>query len=161
MKAGAIHWSIGPGPDLHGFMAVPDAARGKQPAVLLIGGPETSGENLRDMTFAAAQAGFVACAPTPARSTALVADMRGTAQWLAANRYATGRVAAIGLGTGTPVALALAREQAIAAAILFGPVDPPLSIPTLALIPSGDDRWLAPGDAVQWFPRLDGNVDPS
>jgi dienelactone hydrolase len=94
-KIGAIHWP-GPGYDLHGYMAIPAKAHGPQPAILVLpdGGADTFALGLTD---ALAVAGFVSCAPTTALS---FEEVIATLHWLATNAYATGKVAAIGVGAG-------------------------------------------------------------
>lgn len=94
-KVGAIRWP-GPGHDLHGFMAIPAKAHGRQPAVLVL--PDTGADRFAlDLTDALALAGFVACvAKDPLSLDEALASLR----WLGTNAYATGKVAVIGLGAG-------------------------------------------------------------
>lgn len=131
-KVGAIRWP-GPGHDLHGFMAIPAKAHGRQPAVLIV--PDTSGADqfALAMTDALALAGFVACIP---KALASIDDALATVRWLGTNRYSTGKIAAIGLGRGGEMVRQIdgMAESGLAAAILFGA--PPLTQPeprTLAL----------------------------
>ena len=143
VKSSAIHWPVDGTGDVHGFMAVPDRARGRQPAVLIVGDLDTSGDLLRATTIATAQAGFVACAPTHVAGAipgaALAIELRGSARWLATNRYATGRIGAIGFGAGADLCAQLAAAGQVSAAILFGARGP---IPNGAALLSfeADDR---------------------
>ena len=136
-KVGAIRWP-GPGYELHGYMAVPAKAHGPQPAVLVI--PDTSGADqfALGLTDALARAGFVACLP---RALASPEEAVATLRWLASNRYATGKVGAIGFGWGDGLVaqLAAAPEPGLSCGILLGAGDQPaqggapvLRLPALA-----------------------------
>jgi len=131
-KVGAIHWP-GPGHDLHGFMAIPAKAHGRQPAVLVV--PDISGADsfALSLTDALALAGFVACIP---RTFPSIDEALATVHWLSTNLYSTGKVAAIGLGQGGEMVRQIggAPQGQLAAAILFGtaPLAQP-EPPTLAL----------------------------
>jgi dienelactone hydrolase len=94
-KVGAIRWP-GPGHDLHGYMAIPAKARGRQPAVLVL--PDAGADRFAlDLTDALALAGFVACvAKDPLSLDEALASLR----WLGTNAYSTGKVAAVGAGAG-------------------------------------------------------------
>jgi len=113
-KIGAIRWP-GPGYDLHGYMAIPAKARGRQPAVLVLpdGGADTFALGLTD---ALAVAGFVTCAPKTALS---VEEADATLHWLATNAYATGRVAAVGLGAGAALVEHVAAEGSLSCGVLY------------------------------------------
>jgi carboxymethylenebutenolidase len=117
-KIGRIRWP-GPEGDLHGFMAIPGAAHGKQPAVLVVHDARTVDAYGAAMADSLAQAGYVACVPTTLSS---LEDGRATVRWLATNAYSTGRVAAVGLGWGGAMVerLAAAPDSALACAITFG-----------------------------------------
>jgi len=94
-KVGAIRWP-GPGHELHGYMAIPARAHGRQPAVLVL--PDAGADHfVLGLTDALALAGFVACvAKEPLSLDESLASLR----WLATNAYATGKVAAVGVGAG-------------------------------------------------------------
>lgn len=131
-KVGAIRWP-GPGYELHGFMAVPARARGPQPAILVI--PDRSGADrfALGLTDALAQAGFVTCLPS---ALASLDEGVATVGWLATNRYATGKVGAVGLGWGADLVRQVGdvSDSKVTAAVLFGAA--PLSqaqTPTLSL----------------------------
>jgi len=117
-KVGAIRWP-GPGHDLHGFMAIPAKAHGRQPAVLVV--PDTTGADRFALGLAdsLALAGFVACVP---RALASLDDALATVRWLATNRYATGKVAAIGLGWGAELTdrIVGSSPALLAAGVTFG-----------------------------------------
>lgn len=94
-KVGAIRWP-GPGHDLHGYMAIPAKAHGRQPAVLVL--PDAGADRfVLGLTDALALAGFVACV---ARDPLSLDEARASLRWLGTNAYATGKVAAVGLGAG-------------------------------------------------------------
>lgn len=131
-KVAAIRWP-GPGHDLHGFMAIPAKAHGRQPAVLVV--PDASGADqfALAMTDALALAGFVTCIPKTLPS---IDDAVATVRWLGTNRYSTGKVAAIGLGSGGELVRQIggAAQSGLAAAILFGaPLLAQSELPTLTL----------------------------
>jgi len=113
-KIGAIRWP-GPGYDLHGYMAIPAKARGRQPAVLVLpdGGADTFALGLTD---ALAVAGFVTCAAKTALS---FNEANATLHWLATNAYATGRVAAVGLGAGAALVERIAAGDSLSCGVLY------------------------------------------
>lgn len=117
-KIGAIRWP-GVAGYLHGFMAIPAKAHGRQPAVLVI--PETSNVDrfALSLTDTLALAGFVACVPKLLPSPD---DAQTTLRWLATNRYATGKVAAIGFGPGAELINRIADDpqHLLAAGVTFG-----------------------------------------
>jgi len=117
-KVGAIRWP-GPGYELHGYMAVPARAHGPQPAVLVV--PDTSGTDrfALGLADALAQAGFVTCIPA---ALASLDEGLATTRWLATNRYATGKVGAVGIGWGAALVgqMAGAPDAQLACAVLFG-----------------------------------------
>lgn len=117
-KIGAIHWPGAHG-DVHGYMAVPAGAQGRQPAVLIV--PDHSGADrfALGLVDALAGAGFVTCI---ARSFPSTEDVVATVRWLAGNRYATGKVAAIGLGWGCELVerVRAAAPGELAGAVLVG-----------------------------------------
>ncbi len=116
----AIRWPVSPTRELHGYMAIPAKARGRQPAVLVIGGRDTPDPFARQLVRSIAQTGFVACTANAAAIMAdtLADDMRATALWLANGRYGTGRVGAIGLDGGVRATRVLAGT--LSAAVTFG-----------------------------------------
>lgn len=131
-KVGAIRWP-GPGYELHGFMAVPAKAHGPQPAVLVV--PDTTGVDkfALGLTDALARAGFVTCIPA---SLASLDEGVATVRWLATNRYATGKVGAVGTGWGAALVgqMAGAPDAQLACAVLFGGrPGAAASVPLLAL----------------------------
>lgn len=151
VNATAIRWPVGSGRELHGYMAIPARARGRQPAVLVIVGRDTPDLRARELVRGVAQAGFVACTVNGASILPenFTNDLRATARWLANGRYGTGRIGAIGLSGGIAATLALAGDRTIAAAVTFGEADaPPEGAPLLAFRPAGTG-WgpLTPRDA--------------
>ena len=147
VKSSAIHWPVEGIAEVHGFMAVPDRARGRQPAVLIVGDRGTEGDLLRATTIAVAQAGFVGCAPTHGAGTltdaAITTELKGSARWLATNRYATGSVGAIGFGAGADLCAQLAANGDVAAAILFGARRPVGGPALLSFEVDGSGGWHA------------------
>jgi carboxymethylenebutenolidase len=146
-----IHWAVGNGRELHGYMAIPAKARGRQPAVLVIGTPDGFA---RDLVKSVAQAGFVACTVNAAALTPdrLADDMRATAGWLANGRYGTGRVGAVGIDKGVDPVTALAASGAITAAVTFGDVLPATSTLVLSYRREGSG-WVSPTEpdkAADW-----------
>jgi dienelactone hydrolase len=95
-RIGKVRWP-GPGHDLHGYMAVPPKAHGPQPAVLVIHDPDGADTSAAGMADSLAEAGFVACTPA---ALASLEDGIATVRYLATNAYATGKVAAVGIGWG-------------------------------------------------------------
>ncbi|WP_404711663.1 hypothetical protein [Sphingomonas sp. MMS24-J13] len=150
----AVHWPIGEGRELHGYMAIPARARGRQPAVLVIGGLDAPDSFARALAKSVAQAGFVACTvnratTTPAR---LTDDMRATAAWLANGRYGTGRVGAIGVAGGVDTVIALAATKTVTAAVTFGDTLTVVDTPILAYRRAGSG-WVSPvdpGEPADW-----------
>jgi len=145
-KVGAIRWP-GPGHDLHGFMAIPAKAHGRQPAVLVL--PDAGADRFAlDLTDALALAGFVACVAKDALS---LEEALASLRWLGSNAYATGNVAAVGTGAGAALIerIAAAAGNPLTCAIAFdgglaGPDSPVLHLPPLtAEIPATDyaARW--------------------
>jgi len=133
-KVGAIRWP-GPGYELHGFMAVPAKAHGPQPAVLVV--PDTSGADrfALGLTDALAQAGFVTCIPS---ALASLDEGLATVRWLATNRYATGKVGAVGIGWGAAMVdqMAGGTEPALACGVTFRDgAAATTNVPLLALPP--------------------------
>ena len=134
-KVGAIRWP-GPGYELHGYMAVPAEAHGPQPAVLVL--PDTSGADrfALGLTDALAQAGFVTCIPS---ALASIEEGLATVRWLATNRYATGKVGAVGIGWGAALLgqIVAVPDSELACGVAFGGDNlagamPLLSLPALA-----------------------------
>ena len=117
-KVGAIRWP-GPEHDLHGFMAIPAKAHGRQPAVLVVPDSDGADRFALSLTDWLALAGFVTCIPKTLTS---LDDALATVRWLATNRYATGKVAAIGLGRGGELIdrIAVSPEASLAAGVTFG-----------------------------------------
>lgn len=127
-KTANIHWP-GPAGELHGYMAIPAKARGRQPAVMVVhdaGGADTFTRGLTDQL---AQAGFVTCQPNRLAS---LEDAAATVKWLATNAYATGKVGAIGIGWGGALVERVAASQPLlTAGVVFGAQDSvPIDRPT-------------------------------
>ncbi len=135
-KVGAIRWP-GPAGDIHGYMAVPASARGRQPAVLVITDRGDVDRFALGLVDALAGAGFVTCI---AKALASLEEASATVRWLATNAYATGKVAVIGIGWGGELAerVAAAVDPPLAAAITFGTSsDTEGAVPALRLAPVG------------------------
>ena len=117
-KIGAIHWP-GPGYELHGYMAIPASAHGPQPAVLVVHDSNGTDEFALGLTDALALAGYVACAP---KKLASLDEGVTTVRWLATNAYATGKVAALGLGWGGALVerIAAAPGSLLTCGVAFG-----------------------------------------
>jgi dienelactone hydrolase len=132
-KVGAIRWP-GPGYELHGFMAVPAQAHGPQPAVLVVHDTTGADKFALGLTDALAQAGFVTCIP---RALASLDEGVATVRWLATNRYATGKVGAVGIGWGGALVerIATAPDSLLSCGVAFGSGDDaaPGSVPLLNL----------------------------
>ena len=113
-------------------MAIPAAAHGAQPAVLVI--HDVGGSDAFTHAFAdrLASAGFVACAPNRIES---LDEAAATIRWLAINAYATGKVGAIGLGWGSELVerIALSPKSFLTAGITFGGSPVRTAIPLLQL----------------------------
>jgi len=135
-KAAFIHWQ-GPGHALHGFMAIPDKAHGRQPAVLVLG---QSDEYARAIAIWVATVGFVACWPKSLDTV----DLLATIDWLATNTYGTGKVAAMLLGAGGDRLSALAPS--LACAIMIGVPGADARLPILRIDRLATD---APHDYAQ------------
>jgi hypothetical protein len=147
----AIHWPIGGGREMHGFMAISARARGRQPAILVIGTPDSFA---RDLVKSVAQAGFVACTTNAAALSRdrLADDMRATVGWLANGRYGTGRVGAVGVAGGVETVMALAASGSIAAAVTFGDTLPAEAAHILSYAREGAG-WSSraePGKPADW-----------
>jgi carboxymethylenebutenolidase len=133
---------------MHGYMAIPAKAHGRQPAVMVVHGTSGLDDYTRDLARRIALAGFVTCAPdflsmlggsTPdavkAQATIdrldfhqTVADAVATIRWLGSNRYATGKVGALGFfwGGGLVNRIAIASGPALTAAVsYYGPAPDP------------------------------------
>jgi dienelactone hydrolase len=147
-KVGAIRWP-GPGYELHGYMAVPAKAHGPQPAVLVL--PDTSGADrfALGLTDALAQAGFVTCIPS-----ALASPDEGfaTVRWLATNRYATGKVGAVGIGWGADLLgrIVAAPDSQLACGVAFGGNNLAGAMPLLSLPPLAAATDPATYNAAWW-----------
>jgi dienelactone hydrolase len=132
-KIGAIYWP-GPGHDLHGFMAIPGKAQGPQPAVLVLPGASGADQFARALADALAVAGFVTCLPkTPLSAEEAIA----TLHWLATNRYATGKVAVVGVGEGSSLVdrLSASSDAQLSCGVIFGGAAeaPETAVPILRL----------------------------
>jgi len=134
-KVGAIRWP-GPGYELHGYMAVPAEAHGPQPAVLVIPDAGDADQFALGLTDALARAGFVTCIP---RALASIDEVMATFHWLQANRYATGKVGAVGIGWGAALLgqIVAVPDSELACGVAFGGDNlagamPLLSLPALA-----------------------------
>jgi len=129
-KVGAIRWS-GPGHDLHGYMAIPAKAHGPQPAILVI--PDGAADTFAlGLTDALALAGFVACV---AKAPLSFDEAAATLRWLGTNRYATGRVGAVGVGAGAAIAQRIAATGLLECAVLFDGIEGKAEEPNLLHLP--------------------------
>ncbi len=130
-KIGAIRWP-GPGYELHGYMAVPGNAHGPQPAVLVIPDDGEPDPFTLGLTDALARAGFVTCVP---RGLAGIDEATATLRWLATNRYATGKVGAVGIGGGIGLVgeIAALPDAQVSCGVLFGGEAQAGSVPLLSL----------------------------
>lgn len=133
-KIGAIHWP-GPGYELHGYMAIPAKAHGPQPAVMVVHDAGGADQFALGLTDALALAGYVACAP---RKLASLDEGVATVRWLATNAYATGKVAAVGLGWGGALVerIAAAPGTLLSCGVAFGNTEPEMAdnaVPILRL----------------------------
>lgn len=134
-KVGAIRWP-GPGYELHGYMAVPAEAHGPQPAVLVIPDAGDADQFALGLTDALARAGFVTCIP---RALASIDEVMATFHWLQANRYATGKVGAVGIGWGIGMVeqAAAQPESPMTCGVVFGAgAQTPASGPPLLRLPA-------------------------
>lgn len=138
---GAVYWPGADGRTVHGFMAVPARARGRQPAVIVLGDGTRDDPIARYMLERLATAGLVACAPTriadggAVEAAHALADARATLRWLGTNRYATGRVGVLGFGRGAALAARLAGDDtAPAGVVIFGGVSPGTTSPAIPLL---------------------------
>lgn len=160
-KVGAIRWP-GPGYELHGYMAVPAKAHGPQPAVLVL--PDTSGADTfaLGLTDALAQAGFVTCLP---RALASLDEALASASWLATNRYATGKVGAVGIGWGAGLLgqMLTAPDPQLACGVSFGDADASGSVPLLRLpvLAASTDPATYAASWQQAIGFLAGNLRPT
>ncbi|UAK23995.1 dienelactone hydrolase family protein [Sphingomonas nostoxanthinifaciens] len=173
LKTSNIHWTVAPGRELHGYMALPAKARGHQPAVMVVHENRGLTDHIRDVARRVALAGFVACAPdflsgvggTPAdedQARAMIgkldlaqttADAVGTVRWLGGNAFATGKVGAIGFCWGGALVnrTAVAAGSALTAAVpYYGPAPDPseaIKVKAAMLLHYGalDDRVNATG----------------
>ena len=147
-KTANIRWP-GPGHDLHGYMAIPPKAQGAQAAVMVVHDAAGADDFTHRLCDQLAAAGFVACAPTKLAS---LEEAVATVHWLATNAYATGKVAAIGLGWGAALVerVAASPQPRLAAAVTFGddtagdlPL-PILRLPALGQLTGDayDEAWL-------------------
>lgn len=148
LKTSNIHWPLDNGRTMHGYMAIPAKAHGRQPAVMVVHDSRGLDDYTRDLARRIALAGFVTCAPdflsamggTPADAASAgamigrlrlhqtVADAVATIRWLGTNRYATGKVGALGFFWGGALVdrIAIDAGPALTAAVsYYGPVPDP------------------------------------
>lgn len=148
LKTANVRWTAPAGRELHGYMAIPARAHGRQPAVLVAHENRGLNDHVRDVARRVALAGFVACAPdflsgiggTPPDEDAAraavagldpqrtVADALATVRWLKTNRYATGKVGAVGFCWGGALVdrVAVAAGTDLAAGVAYyGPAPDP------------------------------------
>jgi dienelactone hydrolase len=152
-KIGAIYWP-GAGRVLHGYMAIPAKAHGPQPAILVLPGANGADRFAMGLTDALAVAGFVACLP---KAPLLLEDGVASVRWLATNRYATGKVAAVGVGEGAALVqqLSVSSDAQLSCAVIFGnaagtqePGIPILRLPAMAIANDSDAYVAAWREAV-------------
>jgi len=148
LKTNNVRWSVGGTRIMHGYMAIPSYARGRQPAVLVVHENRGLNDHIRDVARRVALNGFVALAPdflstsggTPADQDAArdligkldlaqtVRDGVATLRWLKGNRFATGKVGAIGFCWGGAMVnrLAVAGGDVLTAGVAYyGPAPDP------------------------------------
>ena len=146
IRTAAIHW---PGIEdhvVHGYMAIPAKARGRQPAVLVLADPAAVGQSTAHaLVDALARAGFLACTP---RGDETLADLGASMRWLQGNRYATGRIALVALGGVAALRageIATMADTPPTALLSFAEQTLPTSpMPTLALPLPAHDAGLPP-----------------
>ena len=148
LKTRNVRWQVGTGRTMHGYMALPAKARGRQPAVMVIHENRGLTDHIRDVARRVALAGYVAVAPdflsvsggTPVDQDAArdligkldlaqtVQDAAATVRWLKLNRYASGKVGTVGFCWGgamvNRVAIA-AGDQLAAGVAYYGPAPDP------------------------------------
>ena len=125
LKTRTVTWAVGatpamPARQMSGYMALPAAARGKLPAIIVIHENRGLTEHIRDVARRAALAGYIALAPdflTPGPGTPpdedaaraaigtldlaqTTADGVATIGWLKGDRFTTGRVGVVGFCWG-------------------------------------------------------------
>ncbi|WP_076070684.1 dienelactone hydrolase family protein [Sphingomonas montana] len=148
LKTSNVRWTVGAGRTMHGYMALPAKARGRQPAVMVIHENRGLNDYVRDVARRVALAGYVALAPdflsvaggTPADQDAArdligkldlprtVQDGVETLRWLRGNRYASGKVGAVGFCWGGAMVnrLAVAAGTGLTAGVAYyGPAPDP------------------------------------
>lgn len=125
-REGLIWWAGPGGRHIHGRMAIPAPALGRQPAVLILGDGMAPDPVVLQAVETVAATGLIACTPDfaasgPTTPDWLRANTLATIRWLATNAYATGYVGAIGFGSGAArlAALAAAGNSGLAALALF------------------------------------------
>ncbi|MFT8554879.1 MAG: dienelactone hydrolase family protein [Zymomonas mobilis] len=144
-----VNWRVTNGELMHGYIAVPAAARNKLPTVLIIHDEQGLDFATREYTRKMALNGYIALAPDflsawggmpddPAKTRALlmgvdwswlVKDAAMTVDWLKNQRYSTGKVGAIGFGWGGKLAqyTAAQAQDALAAAVAYYSETPPMN----------------------------------
>jgi len=154
VKASPIRWPSDDGTMLHGFMAIPVHASGKQPSVLVLAPRSGAAKSDLELTAAVAQAGLIACAPDPAMIVAAMGesprafdDLTATIGWLGRNAYATGRVGLLGTAGTERVIGQLSTRPGVAATVLLGAppalTDQGTPPPILALPAADSAAWAA------------------
>ena len=148
LKTSMVRWQTASGRMMRGYMALPAKARGRQPAVMVIHENRGLTEHIRDVARRAALSGYVALAPdflslsggTPIDQDAArdligkldlartVQDAAATVRWLQRNRYASGKVGAVGFCWGGAMVnrVAIAAGDALSAGVAYyGPAPDP------------------------------------
>ena len=148
LKTSTVRWQAAPGRILRGYMALPAKARGRQPAVMVIHENRGLTEHIRDVARRVALSGYVALAPdflsvaggTPIDQDAArdligtldlartVQDAAATVRWLKRNRYASGKVGAVGFCWGGAMVnrVAIAAGDDLSAGVAYyGPAPDP------------------------------------
>lgn len=148
LRTNNVRWTVGDNRMMHGYMAIPARARGRQPAVLVIHENRGLNDHIRDVTRRVALNGFVALAPdflsanggTPPDEDAArtligkldlaqtVRDGTDTLHWLKTNRFTTGKVGAVGFCWGGALVnrLAVAAGTDLTAGVAYyGPAPDP------------------------------------
>ncbi|MFT8737197.1 MAG: dienelactone hydrolase family protein [Zymomonas mobilis] len=144
-----VNWRVTNGELMHGYIAVPAAARNKLPTVLIIHDEQGLDFATREYTRQMALKGYIALAPdflsawggmpedlakTKSMLAAvdwswIVKDAAMTVDWLKNQRYSTGKVGVIGFGWGGKLAqyTAAKAQNALTAAIAYYSDTPPIA----------------------------------
>jgi len=163
IKTSPIRWPAEDGTLLHGFMAIPERARMKQPAVLVLVGPASASGLGTDLAEAVARAGLIGCAPDPAMITGAaggsekaIADLGATIAWLGHNSYATGAIGLLGTAGSDDLLAKLATRPGVTASVLLGSAAPLTAdgAARILILPAADSAaWAAAWPRAMAFLR--------